>query len=147
VETFAFIAQTIKDDPRLRLAAGIALLGAIVAAVLGFMGGNDELALMAGLFVVGFTILLTILVSVSQSRTKRPYRESEFLYDLGDPQVSQQAVGLAARTEDENARHNRLLVAQGGWNKLSDAQKQGAGWIWVGPGKPPVHRRSSCSRS
>lgn len=147
METFAFIAQTIKDDPRLRLAAGIALLGAIVAAVLGFTGGNDELALMAGLFVVGFTILLTILVSVSQSRTKRPYLESEFLYDLGDPQVSQQAVGLAARPRTRTPAITGYWLRRAVGTNFPTRKSRGAGWIWVEPGKPPVHRRSSCSRS
>lgn len=62
----------------------------------------------------------------AKDRTLHIYA-SEFLYDLGDPQVSRQAVGLAAKADDENARYNWLLVAQGGWHKLSPAQKQEAG--------------------
>ncbi|KUL93355.1 hypothetical protein DK26_23810 [Bosea sp. WAO] len=70
----------------------------------------------------------TLLLNAAgaKDRTLRIYA-SEFLYDLGDPQVSRQAVSLAAQTDDENARYNWLLVAQGGWHKLSTAQKQEAG--------------------
>lgn len=82
METFAFIIQSIKDDPRLRLAGGVALLGAVVAAVLSFTGGDHELAVIGGLFVVGFMVLLTIFVSISESKRKRPHLESFLIWSI-----------------------------------------------------------------
>lgn len=126
MSSLAFIAEAVRNDPRLKLAAGVAQPGAVVAAVLAFAGGNYELAVIGGLFVVGFMILLLLEAAGSKDRTLRIYA-SEFLYDLGDPEMSRQALALAAKTDDENARYNWLLVAQGGWHKLDAAQKQAAG--------------------
>lgn len=72
MDTLVFIINAIKRDPRLRLAGGVALLGAVVAAVLSFTGGDRELAVLGGLFVVGFMILLTIFISISESKEPRP---------------------------------------------------------------------------
>ena len=55
-------------------------------------------------------------------RTVRVYA-AEFLFDLGDPRVTNLAIRRAAATTDETARYNWVLVAQDGWRKLSPAEK------------------------
>jgi hypothetical protein len=82
VSTLAFIWGAIKRDPRLRLAGGVALLGAVVAAVLSFTGGDRDLAVIGGAFVVGFMILLTIFISISESQKKRPYLEAFLIWSI-----------------------------------------------------------------
>jgi len=73
VDALKFITDAIKEDPRLRLASGVALLGAVIAVVLSFTGGDRDLALFGGVFVVGFMILLAIFIAVTKSETPPPY--------------------------------------------------------------------------
>lgn len=82
MNTFAFIWSAVRRDPRLRLAGGVALLGAVVAAVLRFTGGDRDLAVIGGVFVVGFMILLTIFISISGSQKKRPYLEAFLIWSI-----------------------------------------------------------------
>jgi len=56
-------------------------------------------------------------------RTLRIYA-TEFLYDLDNPRVTEQAIGRAAATDDDSARYNWLFVSQGGWKVLSAEQKE-----------------------
>lgn len=75
-------------------------------------------------------------------RTLRIYA-SEFLYDLGDPDISRKALAKAAQTTDENARYQWLLVAQGGWGKLKPEQKAAASadLVAASAASGPVTRR------
>lgn len=67
---------------------------------------------------------LLLKAAVHSDRTMRIYA-TEFLYDLGDPRVTEKALPLALRTRDEKARYNYVFVSQGGWQKLSgDAKRE-----------------------
>lgn len=110
--------RTRPDDYRLQLGGSIALTEMLrrnkadAARIAPLLGKPEDRALLLN-------------AAGAPDRTLRIYA-SEFLYDLGDPTVAREAVALAARTGDENGRYNLLLVAQGGWHKLSAAQKQDA---------------------
>lgn len=63
-------------------------------------------------------VALLLEFAGSGDRTLRIYA-GEFLFDLESPDVTKQALPLAAGTTNDDARFNWLLVAQGGWRKLS----------------------------
>lgn len=56
-------------------------------------------------------------------RTVRIYA-TEFLFDLGDKRATKLAIPRAAKTTDDNARYNLLLLSQEGWRKLTLAEKE-----------------------
>lgn len=56
-------------------------------------------------------------------RTVRIYA-TEFLFDLGDPEVTKLAISRAASTQDSEARYNWLFAAQDGWRRLDEPAKQ-----------------------
>jgi hypothetical protein len=56
-------------------------------------------------------------------RTVRIYA-TEFLFDLGDPEVTKLAIARAASTQNNDARYNWLLAAQDGWRRLDEPEKQ-----------------------
>ncbi|MFK0207185.1 hypothetical protein [Agrobacterium sp. NPDC090283] len=58
-----------------------------------------------------------------RDRTVRIYA-TEFLFDLGDPEVTKLAIGRAATTQDSEARYNWLFAAQDGWRRLDEPSKQ-----------------------
>lgn len=60
--------------------------------------------------------------SADSDRTVRVYA-AEFLFDLGDPTIARLAINRAATGSDDTARYNFLVAAQGGWRKLSAADK------------------------
>lgn len=61
---------------------------------------------------------LLLKATAHRDRTMRVYA-TEFLYDLGDPRVTEKALPLAVRTSNETARYNYVFVSQGGWRKLN----------------------------
>jgi len=65
---------------------------------------------------------LLLDIAGDPDRTVRIYA-SEFLFDLGDTRVTKLAIPRAARTSDDNARYNLLLISQDGWRKLSSQEK------------------------
>ncbi|WP_105386385.1 hypothetical protein [Neorhizobium alkalisoli] len=56
-------------------------------------------------------------------RTVRIYA-TEFLFDLGDPEVTKLAIARAASTQNNDARYNWVLAAQDGWRRLDPVAKQ-----------------------
>jgi len=62
-------------------------------------------------------------VAADPDRTVRVYA-TEFLVDLGDPRATSLAIQRAAATKNDDARYNWLLVAQAGWPRLTNAEKQ-----------------------
>lgn len=56
-------------------------------------------------------------------RTLRIYA-TEFLYDLGDPEVTKLAIERAATTTDDSARYNWLFAAGSGWQLLDENEKR-----------------------
>ena len=46
------------------------------------------------------------------------------LFDLGDKRATKLAIPRAAKTTDDNARYNLLLLSQEGWRKLTLAEKE-----------------------
>jgi hypothetical protein len=59
-----------------------------------------------------------------KDRTVRIYA-SEFLFDLGDPEVTELAIKRASETSDETAQYQWLFLSQDGWRRLS-AEKRAA---------------------
>jgi hypothetical protein len=59
-------------------------------------------------------------------RTIRVYA-TEFLFDLGDPRVTQLALARAANTPNDTAKYNWLFAAQDGWRRLSATDKSALG--------------------
>jgi hypothetical protein len=55
-------------------------------------------------------------------RTVRIYA-TEFLFDLGDKRATKLAILRAAKTNDDNARYNWLLLSQDGWRMLTQDEK------------------------
>jgi HEAT repeat protein len=54
-------------------------------------------------------------------RTVRIYA-TEFLFDLGDKRATKLAIPRAAKTNDDDARYNWLLLSQEGWSMLTQAE-------------------------
>jgi hypothetical protein len=71
----ALLREAIKANPRLQLALGVAGVGAVVAIVLYLLGGDRELAVVGGAFVVGFMILLSVFITITSpdGSSTRPY--------------------------------------------------------------------------
>jgi hypothetical protein len=69
------LREAIRQNPRLRVALGVAALGAVISIVLFLVGGDRELAVIGGVFVVGFMFLLTVFTSITapDGTTTRPY--------------------------------------------------------------------------
>ncbi|QEL25525.1 hypothetical protein FQV39_25235 [Bosea sp. F3-2] len=100
-------------------------LGGSVAMTEMLRQNKAEAPRIAGVITAEEDRALLLKAAGHPDRTLRIYA-SEFLYDLGDPEISRKALALAAKTSDENARYNWLLVAQGGWGKFTPDQKVAA---------------------
>ncbi len=61
-------------------------------------------------------------LAADPDRTLRIY-STEFLFDLGDPAVTELAIPMAAETDDDVARYNWIFVAQDGWWRLDTDAK------------------------
>lgn len=73
-QQFDVLKAAVAANPQLQLALGVAGIGAVTSIVLLFAGGDRELAIIGGLFVIGFMFLLAIFISVTSPSglTTRP---------------------------------------------------------------------------
>ena len=70
-QQLAILREAIRLNPKLQLAFGVAGIGAVISIVMFLVGGDRELAVIGGAFVVGFMFLLAIFVGVTADPSSR----------------------------------------------------------------------------
>jgi hypothetical protein len=78
------LRSAIQVNPRLQIALGVAGLGAVVSTVLTLVGGDRELAVIGGAFVVGFMFILSVFVTITSAdgTTQRPYLATTLIWSI-----------------------------------------------------------------
>lgn len=81
---WSLLREAVRQNPRLGVALGVAALGAVTSIVMYFSGGDRELAVIGGVFVVGFMFILSIYTSITapDGTTNRPILANLLLYGV-----------------------------------------------------------------
>jgi hypothetical protein len=109
------------DNLRARSADYRVRLGIIVALTDMLRRDKSQNTAIAGKLTDADRNLL-LDAAADPDRTLRVYA-TEFLFDLGDPRVTELALGRAAGAADQSAQYNWVFAAQDGWRKLSSEQR------------------------
>lgn len=95
----------------------------IVVAITENIRQNKEVADQISSELTDLDISILLDLVGDPDRTVRIYA-TEFLYDLGDPRATQEAIRRAAETSNVDYRYAWLFVSLGGWHNLSFPEKE-----------------------